>query len=365
MPGATPDGAQIGNWSIIGNRAAIALLNGAINQQRVSHAYLFIGPNRVGKRTMAVDFARALNCNANEVLTPGWSELQSAVPCGLCSSCDRIARLSHPDVQVVTSSTQSSKDPDGSAARRRVMIGIDLITDLQADAMLKPYEGRVKVFIIDEAHRMSSEASNALLKTLEEPPNSVHIVLTAPSPELLPETIASRCHIVRLRSVPSKLIEDALVDRFDLGPDEARTLAKLSMGAPGWAISALNDPSLLDTRRQAVARIVDVLRADLADRFDYASEMTREFRRDRNSALEEVARWLEVLRDIALLRHGLREHVVFEDRIDEMQMLAQAMSASDLAQATSAVEKTRNGLMSNAYPQLAFDGMMLEVPKPV
>jgi DNA polymerase-3 subunit delta' len=272
--------------------------------------------------------------------------------------------LSHPDVQVVNSSTPTSKDADPKAAERRVLIGIELIKDLQSDAMLKPYEGRVKVFIIDEAHRMSNDASNALLKTLEEPPDDVHIFLTAPSAELLPETIASRCHIVKLRSVPANVIEEALVERFDVEPDQARSMSRLSMGAPGWAIAAREDRSLLDARRQAVSRIVSVLNADLADRFDYAFEMTREFRRDRNTAMEELARWLETLRDIALLQNGLREHAVFDDRVDELERLAQSLTIDEVASAASAVEKAREALTSNTYPQLAFDGMMLEMPTP-
>ncbi len=360
----TPDVATSGDWSLIGNHAAITLLSGAISQRRVSHAYLFTGPNRVGKRTLAVDFARALNCAAQDITAPGWGDLQSAVPCGSCTACDRIARLSHPDVQVVTSSTPTSKDADARAAERRVLIGIELIKDLQSDAMLKPYEGRVKVFIIDEAHRMSTDASNALLKTLEEPPDDVHIFLTAPSAELLPETIASRCHIVKLRSVPANVIVESLVERFDVEPDQARAMSRLAMGSPGWAIAALEDLSLLDARRQAVSRIVNVFNADLADRFDYAFEMTREFRRDRNSAIEELARWLEILRDIALLQNGLRDHAIFDDRVDELEQLAQSLSVSDVAIAAAAVEKAREALTSNTYPQLAFDGMMLEVPTP-
>jgi DNA polymerase-3 subunit delta' len=364
MLATTIDSARIGSWQVTGNRAAVALLNGAIDQGRVSHAYLFTGPDRVGKRTMAVDFARALNCNTEEAIAPASTDPKASVPCETCSACDRIARMSHPDVQLLTALSQTSKDADARSAQRRVMIGIDLIIDLQADAMLKPYEGRAKVFIIDDAHRMSPEASNALLKTLEEPPDSVHILLTAPSVELLPETIASRCHVVKLRSVPANEIEDALVNRFDVAREEARTLSKLSMGAPGWAIAASRDPSLLDARRQAVYRIVDVLASDLADRFDYAFEMTREFRQNRATALEEVARWLEILRDVAMLQNGLRENVIFDDRTDELGELAHALTPSDVAQAASAVGKTRDALMLNAFPQLAFDGMMLELPTP-
>ena len=359
---ALTDVGSSDQWQTIGNRAAITLLNGAIKQQRVSHAYLFTGPNRVGKRTLAIDFARALNCNAQDVAAPGWGDLQPDPPCGQCSACDRIARSNFADVQMITSATQTSKDPDARAAQRRVMIGIDLIKDLQSDAILEPYEGRVKVFIIDEANRMSQDAANALLKTLEEPPSSVHIILTAPSAESVPETIASRCHLVRLRSVPPETIAEALIDHHGVPQVEAQSLAKMSMGAPGWAIAALNDPSLIDARKQSASRIIDVIKSDLPDRFDYAFEMSREFRRDRASALEEVSRWLEILRDIAMLQNELHQHIVFDDRIEELTDLAKKLTTPDLARATSAAQKTREALMSNAYPQLAFDGMMLQMP---
>ena len=362
MLGTTPKTDSIGRWQTIGNHAAIALLNGAINQHRVSHAYLFIGPNRVGKRTLAIDFARALNCHAQDTTTPGWAELQPAVPCGQCSACDRIARSSHADVQIISSSTQSSKDTDAKATQRRVMIGIELIKDIQSDAMLEPYEGRAKVFIIDEANRMSPDAANALLKTLEEPPGSVHIILTAPSADLLPETIVSRCHLVRLRSVPVETIADALVERYSVNSEEAQSLAKMSMGAPGWAVAALNDPSLIDVRRQSASRIVDVIKSDLPERFDYSFEMSREFRRDRSLTLEEVGRWLEILRDVAMIQTGLRQHIVFDDRVDELESLAKGLSTDDVARAATAVQKSREALMVNALPQLAFDAMMLEMP---
>lgn len=362
MLGTSQEVGASGKWDTIGNPAAINLLSGAISQGRVSHAYLFVGPNRVGKRTLALDFARALNCNAADVAASGWAELAPEVPCGQCSACDRISRSNFADVQVITSATQTSKDADTEAAKRRVMIGIDLIKDLQSDALLQPYEGKVKVFIIDDANRMSPDAANALLKTLEEPPENVHIFLTSPAVELLPETIVSRCHLVGLRSVPREVIAEALVSRFDLDSDEAQVLAKMSMGAPGWAIAAIDDPSLLDARRQSAARILDVFGFDLADRFDYSAQMARQFRSDRGLALDELARWLEIVRDIAMIQNGLSQHVVFDDRMEALVRLSQALAVDDVARAASVIEKTRDALMVNAYPQLAFDGMMLELP---
>ncbi len=348
------------HWQTIGNAASITLLSGAITKNRASHAYLFTGPNRVGKRTLAIDFACALNCDARD--ETGESDSPTAIPCRELCACDRILGGKFADVQIITATTQTSKDADTKAAQRRVLIGIDLIKDLQSDAMLEPYEGRVKVFIINDAHRMSLDAANALLKTLEEPPPSVHIILTAPSVELLPETIASRCHLIRLRSVPIEVIENALVERLGIDRERAITLAKLSMGAPGWAIAAHNDPSLLDARRQSATRIIDFLKSDLPKRLDYALEMSREFRNDRNLALEELERWLELLRDIAMIQNEMTDRVMFEDRLAELSALARNMSLEDVAVAASAAQQTRSALMVNALPQLAWDAMMLRMP---
>ncbi len=351
-----------GKWQTIGNSAAITLLKGAIDQDRVSHAYLFTGPNRVGKRTLAIDFARALNCNAKDVVAPGWADIQPEVPCGQCSACDRIARSNYADVQIITSATQTSNDADAKAAQRRVMIGIDLIKDIQSDSMLEPYEGRAKIFIIDEANRMSPDASNALLKTLEEPPGNVHIILTAPSADLLPETITSRCHLVRMRPVPAEIIEEGLATQLEISSEDARKLAKMSMGAPGWAIAALNDPSLVDVRRQSASRIIDVINFDLPSRFEYSFEMSREFRSNRNLALEEVERWLEIVRDIAMIQNGLNQHVTYDDRLQELRDLANTLTPDEVAAAAGTIRRTRDALMVNALPQLAFDAMMLKVP---
>ena len=134
------------------------------------------------------------------------------------------------------------------------------------------------------------------------------------------------------------------------------------MGAPGWAIEALSDPSLLDARKQSAARILDLFDANLADRFDYSALMAREFRSDRNLALDELERWFEIIRDIAMVQNGLRQHVVFDDRLEELDRVAQGLTPDDVSATVSVVEKTRHALMVNAYPPLAFDGMMLGLP---
>ena len=347
-----------GDWQTIGNEFAVKQLQGAIARGRVSHAYLFTGPDRVGKRSLAMDLARALCCS--RATTDGD---RASVPCGECSACDRVGRLAHPDVRLITVTTPTSKDADPDAAAKRVSIPIELISDVQSESILEPYESNHRVFLIDGAHQMFIEAANALLKTLEEPPPAVRLLLTAPSQSQLPSTIVSRCHVINLRPVPIDTIRDALVTRYGASEADAKNLAALSGGNPGWAIAALNDPSMVDNARESASRILTTLTGTMEQRFNYAMEMGNEFRRDRPSALNEVTRWTQVVRDVALIKHGLGDKTPAIYNRQQLDALAGQMSDQDIGRTLSLIEGTRDAVNANALPQLAFEVMMLDLPK--
>lgn len=351
------DDSRIGDWQTIGNEFAVRQLQGAIDRGRVSHAYLFTGPDRVGKRSLAMDLARALCCSrtiSNDGHVP--------VPCGECSACDRVRRLVHPDVRLINVNTPTSKDTDPDAAAKRVSISIDLINDVQSESILEPYESDHRVFLIDGAHQMFIEAANALLKTLEEPPAAVRLLLTAPSQSQLPSTIVSRCHVINLRPVPIDTISDALVSRFGATESDARNLAALSGGNPGWAIAALNDPSMVDNVRESASRILTTLTGGLEHRFNYARDIGNEFRRDRPGMMNEITRWTEVVRDIALVKHGLGDMTPATYDRRQLDALAGRMSDDDIGRALAAIEETRDAVNANALPQLAFEVLMLDLP---
>ena len=347
----------IGDWQTIGNEFAVRQLQGAVERGRVSHAYLFTGPDRVGKRTLGMDLARALCCSR---ATSNGSHV--AVPCGECSACDRVGRLAHPDVRLINVTTPTSKDADPDAAAKRVSISIDLINDVQSESILEPYESNHRVFLIDGAHHMYIEAANALLKTLEEPPPSVRLLLTAPSQTQLPSTIVSRCHVINLRPVPIDTIALALVSRFSATEADARDLAALSGGNPGWAIAALSDPSMVDNARESASRILTTLASGLEQRFNYAMDIGTKFRRDRPSIVNEMTRWTEVVRDIALVKHGLGEKTPATYDRQQLETIAGRMSDGDIGLALATIEETRDAVNANTLPQLAIEVMMLELP---
>ena len=138
-------------WRTAGHDKAIKSLERALAEDRLAHSYLVTGRKRVGKTTLALDLARALNC------------LSDARPCGECGQCGRISSGLHPDVRLIGLETARS-------GRLRTLISIDQVREVQRDASLLPYEGRSRVFIFESAEKLSEEAANSLLKTLEEPP---------------------------------------------------------------------------------------------------------------------------------------------------------------------------------------------------
>jgi len=239
---------------LVGQQRAAVVLRNMLRRDRVAHAYLFSGPEGVGKSTAAVLFAKALNCEADN----------EGAPCESCRACKLIARGTHPDVRTVTVSTDSG-------GRRRSEISIDQIRQnpkkpkewprpLIQDAYLKPAMGPYKVYIIDPADRLTAEAGNALLKVLEEPPAHVVLILVASESSALLPTVISRCQQVVFQLAGTDEIERYLAG-MGVEPPAAASLARLSGGRVAWAARAAQRPEVLSVR----AALLDLC-ADMGDR---------------------------------------------------------------------------------------------------
>ena len=172
---------------IRGQEKAVEILKSGIRESRIVHAYLFLGPKGIGKTRAALEFAKLLNCR---------EPLDDA--CGSCSSCAKIGKLTHPDIFFI------SRD------KGQTQIPIDKIRQLQRRLSLKPFEAQYKVAIIAEAEDMSEEASNCLLKILEEPPDDCVFILTASNRRMLIETIISRCQAIRFKPLTRDEVNNIL-----------------------------------------------------------------------------------------------------------------------------------------------------------
>jgi len=198
--------------SFIGNKHVKEHLIAALQSHKLPKAFIFYGPAGVGKASMAFLLAKALNC-------PQFDD----EPCDECNSCFKIEKRIHADIQYFQPVAKE--------------ISIEQMRSLSSQINLKPFEGRIKVFIIDPAEKLSLEGANALLKTLEEPPaNSLIILITTNLSSLLP-TIRSRCQLLHFAVIPRKKLEETLKERFKYKTSEARSLAHLSSGSLGRALS--------------------------------------------------------------------------------------------------------------------------------
>lgn len=332
--------------SIIGHSGAISLLNRSLETDRLSHAYLFVGPEHVGKMTVALHLAKAVNCENPELK-----------PCDDCSQCLRIAAGQHADVQVLGLS-EERREGQGATTR----IGIERIRDLQKQASLHPYEGKHRVFIIDGAQLLTNEAANSLLKTLEEPPpNVLLLLLTTDESSLLP-TILSRCQRVELRPVPVSELMDTLVQRNSLDESKAQLLARLSAGCPGWAISAAEDEEVLQARIDALDHLISLGQMELEGRFKYASELASLFFRDRAAVHQVLDVWLTWWRDLLLLKGEAGELITNSHRTAELEEQARWCSLEDTQRFILKLEESRTNLERNVIPRLVLELLMMDLP---
>jgi DNA polymerase-3 subunit delta' len=325
-------------WQVIGQDKILSLLDYSLKTNAIAHAYLLAGPRHVGKGTLAINLAQALNCDGPEL------------PCGQCRSCRRILEGKHADVTPIGLDSKTE-------------IGIDDIRGLQRLANLPPYEGKCKVFIIDDAEYLSTEAANSLLKILEEPPPRVVWLLLAAEEEHLLTTIISRCQRLELKPVPSERIQEVLINSYNVDANKAKLLTQLCHGRLGWAVSALANDDILEQRSQRIAKLVSLLTVGLEHRFAYAQELASQFSQDRRAGAEIIEIWLDWWRDLMLIKGGCQEAIINVDYEIALEEQAGALSLGEIEGFLANLCLLQEEIAKNVNPRLAWEWLMLNLPR--
>jgi len=312
--------------SIKGQDSAVAFLQISIARGTVAHAYIFHGPQGAGKFSTAVQFAKALNCHAP----------QDGAPCDVCPSCVKIEKVSHPDLIVARQGNETS-------------IGIDDIRDVIHAVGLKPFEARYKVCIIDGAGLLTQQASNALLKTLEEPPPFSVIILIAEKAHGLYRTIVSRAQVVRFDALTAEVIRSILTEKYGISPEKAKILARFSSG--GIDASRADAPEKFLDMREGLTRAL-ALGTFLESDYD---AMPKE---ESRVVLDMMLTWY---RDIIMEKAALGpEALMHEDKREALAREAAGTSWDRLYGITEKIIEMRDILKGNVNTKLAMHMMGFE-----
>ncbi len=316
---------------IKGQKQAIRIIQKDLMRKSISGAYLFAGPSGVGKKLVAINFAKAINCKEEGIDS-----------CDHCSSCQKIDKLNHPDVQITKAEGNSIK--------------IDQTRQIKRGMQYKVYEGKKKIWILEDAEKLTLEAANSLLKFLEEPPSNVVIILISHSPEKLPFTIVSRCKIVRFSPLSLKQIEEFLKEKTTTSSGLISLVSRLAKGRIGEALRLVNNQDILKEREKILNKLAKgTLDAEI---FEIAKRWSRLEKDELNRFLDIILFWL---RDILILKLGTKEFIVNEDREEELKKIKTKYSFSQIYSCIETVERTQRYLKANVSSLLALEGMWLKL----
>jgi DNA polymerase-3 subunit delta' len=359
---------------LVGQERVAGFLRAAVESGSASHAYLFVGPSGSGKRTAALLLACALVCDDGG--------------CGACPACARVRRGAHPDVRVMR--------PAGAASYLVEQVRDELVPDM----WLTPADGHAKVYIIERAESLGDAAANAFLKTLEEPPAPVTIVLLTDDYDGVLPTITSRCQVVRFAPVPPGRAVALLAERTGAGEDEVLAALATSSGVLPRALEFLRSPA----RREARDHVLEVLRdlpvmdgrdvlvsardllrdvrapldelkerqgVELRERVEFMGRaaQTRDVEqrhkreltaREREAVMEIVAVVESWMRDVLALSAGAGA-IFNRDAGDDIATAAECMSGASIQAGLTAIARARRRVSYNVSPQLAVEAMLFEI----
>lgn len=365
------------SWDqVIGQQRVKELLKRAITSNRVAHAYLFCGEEGTGKDAMAIEFVRALNCKK------GGNEA-----CDDCSNCKRIQELKHPDVRFICAlpvgkGEKAGDDPiavltedqlreyreqiqlKANNPYHRISIGkatfikLNSVRELRREAAMTSVEGKRKIFIISNADTMNAEASNSILKTLEEPSSNTVFILTSSQKDKLLPTIVSRCQLVAFDPLTEAEIKQTLMERQGVDGEQAALAARLANGSYTAAVAMLT-VDMITERRQTV----HFLRCALGtQKVPLVGEIERVLSASDRAATERWLRLLQVwLRDALVLREQGASGLMNVDQLDDLKSFVEKFPRADIVNAMERVERSIALVNKNVYLPLVLTSLAIDL----
>jgi DNA polymerase-3 subunit delta' len=336
---------------LVGNERVKALLRRILETGRLPGSMLFTGEEGVGKKLFALEIARALNCRAP----------QGVEGCGRCPPCIRISKFNYP---------QSGESDDwkgiiwtdhpdvGMVVAPKRLLLVDQMRQIEREANFRPYEGKARIFLIEDADKLNDPSANALLKVLEEPPDTAHIVLLTSRPAMLLPTIRSRCQMVRFSPLAPQEIEKHLVENKIAAAGDARTRARLARGSLGRAVEQDFDEYV--SQREAMLRVLKALATgdDRGQLLKAAEDLNSAAIKDEYEARLDILETL--IRDAWMLAINAPSNIVVnEDLLGQLKQIAKGLDSVRPARWISQIEEMREQLVVNINRKASTDALFL------
>ena len=322
---------------VVGHKNIIKYISSAVQADAVSHAYILNGERGSGKRLLANLFAMSLQCQNRE---------EDGEACGKCQYCKQAQSGNQPDIIKVTHEKPNTISVD------------DIRTQVNNDIVIKPYSSKYKIYIIPEADLMSAQAQNALLKTIEEPPEYAVIMLLTENAEALLPTIRSRCVMMKLRNIKDQLVKKYLMEQMEIPDYKADVCVAFAQGNMGKAIMLATSEYFNEIKEEVVHLLRNIDEMNVSELMD-AVKKCMTYKMEINDYLDMIAIWY---RDVLIYKATKNvDRVVFSDQLRYIKARASKSSYEGIENILDAIEKAKARLKANVNFELTMELLLLTI----
>ena len=323
---------------IIEQRAVVTHLKNALSKNKLAQAYMLIGEAGMGKRTIAEAFAESILCENRK---PGEYE-----HCGKCDSCHQVENHNHPDCITVT-----HEKPN--------LISVDEIREqLVSDVEIKPYQGDRKVYIVPDAEMMNEQAQNAILKTLEDPPDYVVIILLVANADMMLQTILSRMIKLSLAPISDQTISEVLVRDYHLQKYRISSIVKFARGNLGRAIEISGSEDFADDKNKAAEIMKKVLKTESYQWKDWINALSE----DKSRISFFMGLFMDWYRDVLMIKAGAgTERIMYADEAEPIKDEAERYDYEGLKNCVESIEKAQSQISAQVKPSLVLENLFIEL----
>lgn len=350
------------NWPLVGNGQIIDFLGKIIDNSRknegvASGAYIFSGQKNLGKATIANYFAQSLLCQEKQ-------NIKLDLPCGTCPACSQFAFSDNQENKTDNVGNIHSDLIVLKKEEEKKNISIEQVRELIRRLTMSSFFNSYKIGIIREAETLSEEAANALLKTLEEPKNKVVIILLANDVEALPQTIVSRCQVLRFYPVAPDIIYDYLLSECKASRSMAKNFSHLSLGHPALAIKFFQDKDFYENYFESAKNFLQLIREDLNKRFAMIESIVGKKESSQSlvgSAMSTLEIWQGLVRDMLLLSNNQNDIIQHMNLQAELSYAKNRFKTGDLIGLLRIFEVAKKQIIANVNPRLVLENVVINI----